>query len=116
MARKNGKVRRANDRGRLARRTRGETRAPKNSQQPRIQIETMVIPDGKCFFRNRKGKVKFNTEAKAKAALRQAQLERSRIGSRHVENRYYECPQGGCGGYHLTSREAYDETAWKGAS
>lgn len=47
------------------------------------------------------------TEADANKALAQAQADRARRGSQHVEKRAYACPPGGCGGYHLTSRETF---------
>ena len=112
MGRKNSKVRRANDRGRLSRRGRDESRQVRVPNS-RIDIEKMVLPEGKCFFQSRRGKAIFRTEEKAATALRQAQAQRRFSGSGHVEKRYYRCPEGGCGGYHLTSREAFDENAWK---
>lgn len=113
MSRKNSNVGRKNVR--KDRRQRGEGRPPKAPQRPRTVVETMVVPDGRCFFRNRHGKARFATEEKARAGLRQAQNERARIGSGHVEKRFYACPEGGCGGFHLTSRESYDPTAWSRA-
>lgn len=107
MARKNSKVRRANDKGRLARRQRGETNRP-TVPAPRVPIEDMVLPDGQCSFQGRP-KARFATKEKAAAALKQAQRMRARTGSGHVEKRYYACPEGGCGGFHLTSREAFDD-------
>ena len=108
MGRKNSKVRRANDRGRLARRAKGE-RPVKPVAAPRLRVEDMVLPAGKCYFRSRRGKVIFTTEAMARKALEQAQVQRARMGSGHVEKRFYRCPEGGCGGYHLTSRDEYEE-------
>lgn len=113
MSRKNGNVRRSNARGRLPRRVKGEGRPPKSLVQPRIELETMVIPDGKCFFRSKYGKAIFFGEEKAQAALKQAQAMRRRSGSGHMEKRFYSCPEGGCGGFHLTSRDEYDDSAWK---
>lgn len=109
MGRKNSNVRRKNTKGRMDRREQGKvTRAVK--QQPRVQIEDLVLPDGQCRFQTkRRPKARFATPEKAQKALTQAQQQRARIGSAHVEKRYYKCPEGGCGGYHLTSREAFDE-------
>lgn len=66
-----------------------------------------MIPDGTCHFIRRSPKAMFATKEKAEKALRQAQLNRQRIGSGRMEKRFYKCPEGGCGGYHLTSREEY---------
>lgn len=109
MGRKNSNVRRKNIKGRLDRRDQGKAiRAVK--QQPRVQLEDLVLPDGLCSFQTkRKPKARFATEEKAQKALIQAQQQRARVGSTHVEKRYYPCPEGGCGGYHLSSREEYDE-------
>lgn len=109
MGRKNRNVGRSKDRGRRARMAameRGLT-APRRDVQ--INVEKMVTPDGRCFFRNRAGKDIFLTEEKARKALRQVQAQRLRSGTGHVERRYYRCPEGGCGGFHLTSRETYEE-------
>lgn len=81
---------------------------PKREAPPPIPIEALVMPDGKCSFQGRP-KARFATKEKAQKALRQAQMKRARVGSGHVEKRYYACPDGGCGGYHLTSREEYRE-------
>ena len=109
MSRKNNNVRRRNAKGRLDRRERGSGRRPV-PQQPRVRVEEMILPDGQCMFQSpRRPKARFDTEQKAAAALRQAQRQRARTGSGHVEKRYYRCPQGGCGGFHLTSRDAFDD-------
>lgn len=75
---------------------------------PPPPVETLVVPKGRCFFRSRKGKMIF-TEVEADRALRQAQQGRSSRGSGYQEKRAYPCPEGGCGGWHLTSRETYQE-------
>jgi hypothetical protein len=108
MGRRNRNVRRSNDKGRLARRERGQRPTRADLNIPRVSIEEMVIPTGKCFFRNRKGKAIFKSKQDAETALEQAQRNRARQGTGHVEKRYYSCPEGGCGGYHLSSREEYD--------
>jgi hypothetical protein len=114
MARKNRNVRRSNDKGRLVRRQRGQSPVKAHKQVPRTNVEEMVLPDGQCTFMNpRRPKARFATKDKAAAALRQAQVQRARSGSHHVEKRFYRCPEGGCGGYHLTSREAFDENLRK---
>lgn len=113
MARKNSRVRRSNDRGRLARRQPGDPGVPKAPQQARIRVEDIVMPEGQCRFGTAKPKARFGTRAGADKALAQAQQQRARIGSTHVEKRVYHCPDGGCEGWHLTSREAFDESAWK---
>lgn len=69
------------------------------------------MPDGRCDFMNpRKPKARFSSEDKAKKALEQARKRRAQMGSGHIEKRYYKCPEGGCGGWHLSSREAFDES------
>ena len=115
MPRKNDRVRRSNARGRLNRRVKGEPRIPqKNHDIPRIDVSEMVMPDGSCTFQSpRKPKARFATKEKAAAALKQAQQQRARLGQTHVEKRFYRCPEGGCGGFHLTSREAFDMDIWK---
>jgi len=75
---------------------------------PPPPITALVVPKGKCYFHNRHGKLIF-TEAEATKALRQAQAARERRGSGHREERTYQCPEGGCGGWHLTSRKTYEE-------
>lgn len=112
MSRKNGAVRRKNQR--LNRRAKGEGRQPKALEIPRIQVEDLVLPDGQCKFQSpRRPKARFATKAKAAKALEQAIQQRRRTGSLHVEKRYYKCPEGGCGGYHLTSRSEFDEKIWR---
>lgn len=110
MGRKNNAVRRKNVKGRLDRRDRGLPPLKPMPQQPRVNVEDLVLPDGQCRFQTkRKPKARFATKEKAEKALVQAQHQRARVGSTHVEKRFYKCPEGGCGGYHLTSREAFDE-------
>jgi hypothetical protein len=115
MGRKNDRVRRANDKGRLNRRRNDlEPKRVMHRELPRIRVEELVMPDGQCRFQSpRKPKARFATEEKAAKALVQAQHQRARVGSPHVEKRYYACPEGGCGGFHLTSRETFDEDLWK---
>ena len=103
MGRKNSKVRSR----RTRREYRGEQVRNPDYNIPRVQPTDMVIPDGKCPGRARKPR--FATEEKAKAALKQAQLNRARIGSTWVEKRYYPCPVTGCNGFHLSSRDEFDE-------
>lgn len=115
MGRSNRAARTRNAKGRLNRREKGAPRRERgNMTIQRVEAEDLIVPDGMCLRNPRKPKAKFDTEAKAGAALRQAQRMRARQGSAHVEKRYYPCPEaeGGCGGYHLTSRESYDP-AWK---
>lgn len=114
MGRKNNAARRRNVKGRMDRRERGESRPKVALQIPRVELEDLVLPDGQCFFpRRQKPKARFATQEKAAKALKQAQQQRARNGSTHVEKRFYACPEGGCGGYHLSSREEFDEGAWK---
>ncbi len=108
-----GRKNRNASRTRLARRVKGEGRPPKITTTPRVQVEDLVLPDGQCRFQGKRPKARFATQAKARKALEQAQRQRAKTGSGHVEKRFYPCPEGGCGGYHLTSRETYDEEAWK---
>lgn len=113
MARKNSKVRNNNSKGRMARGERGQRRPHhKFPDQPRVPVEEMIMPDGQCSFQG-KPKARFGTKEKAAAALKQAQQQRRRTGSHHVEKRYFACPEGGCGGFHLTSREQFDDSIRK---
>lgn len=110
MGRKNSKVGRKNDRGRIARKTLADIQPHKQVRGVKIPVEKLVMPVGKCSFQNpRRPKAIFKDKETAHEALRQAQLKRSRTGSGHVEKRIYQCPEGGCGGWHLSSRESYDE-------
>lgn len=112
MGRKNTNVRRSNDKGRLARRARGErpTKATGATSVPDARLDKIILPDGQCMFQSNRPKARFATEEKAAQALAHAQKVRARTGSMRVEKRYYACPEGGCGGFHLTSRESYDPT------
>lgn len=111
MGRKNGNVQRKNRR--LNRRERGAARSPRPEIE-RIRLGDLVVPDGQCLFQTpRRPKASFATQEKAEKALAQAQAQRARIGSAHVEKRIYPCPEGGCGGWHLTSRETFDERIWR---
>lgn len=76
---------------------------------PPAPVEKMILPTGRCYFRSKAGKLIFKTEKLAQQALRQAKNKRKYQANGHVECRYYPCPPGGCGGYHLTSRETYEE-------
>jgi hypothetical protein len=115
MGRSNAAARQRNSRGRLNRRAKGEPRIPDNrSRIARTSLDDLVMPDGRCTRNPRRPKDIFFTEEKAQRALEQAQRTRIRMGSGHMEKRFYRCEvaDGGCGGHHLTSREAYDP-AWK---
>lgn len=101
MGRKNQAVARKNRR--LDRRIPGQPRLSTPVSPRRPALEDLVIPQGKCH-QSRKGKYIF-TETEAQRALEQARLAR-REGQR-TEERYYACPTGGCGGFHLTSRAEY---------
>lgn len=109
MSRKNSRVGRSNDRGRRARIAAEERGSIAPRRDIQINVEKMVTPDGRCYFRNRFGKDIFKTKEKAQRALKQVQIQRLRSGTGHVERRFYACPEGGCGGFHLTSREEYEE-------
>lgn len=76
---------------------------------PPPPVERLIVPTGKCFFRSRRGKLIFPDEAAARKALQQAKAARQRAGSPYAERRVYACPTGGCDGWHLTSRETYQE-------
>jgi len=78
----------------------------KRNPKLRVPIEEIVVPKGRCYFRSRYGKLRF-TEAEIEKALRQAQQSRAAKGEVGGEERYYPCPDGGCGDYHLTSRKTY---------
>jgi hypothetical protein len=75
---------------------------------PPVPIEDIVVPKGKCFYQARRGKLVF-TKDEAATALKQAQHSRKRSGSAYAEKRVYACPEGGCGGYHLTSATTYQQ-------
>lgn len=111
MPRKNSRVGRPKQRGRYAA-ERHIGVAPKK-QQPRVELEKLIMPDGQCTFHLKRPKARFATKEKANAALRQAQQQRARVGSAYAEKRVYECPDGGCGGWHLSSREAFDVRPWQ---
>lgn len=114
MGRKNKNVGRSKDRRRYARQAAEAVGAPKRMERPQIRAEDMVLPDGQCLFQSpRRPKARFGTKPKADKALVQAQKSRIRSGSAHVEKRVYQCPEGGCGGWHLTSREEFDEKIWR---
>lgn len=114
MGRKNSSARRRNIKGRMDRRQKGVPRLAKATDIPRISLDELVLPDGQCRFQSpRKPKARFATKEKAAKALEQARKTRARTGSGRVEKRYYPCPEGGCGGYHLTSREEFDEKIWR---
>lgn len=113
MGRKNNAVRRSNSAGRR-RREKGEAPLPQVRHIARVDITDLVLPDGQCKFQSpRKPKARFATPEKAAKALKQAQENRARMGTGHVEKRYYPCPEGGCGGYHLSSREEFDMEIWR---
>ena len=114
MARKNRNVKRSKDRKRYARSASEMGLGPQAPTGPRERLDRLVMPDGQCTSFGRRPKARFGTEEKAAEALASAQRRHKRVGSGHVEKRYYACPEGGCGGYHLTSRESYDGNSWKG--
>jgi len=90
-----------------ARRREAGIPAPKrNHKLARVPIEEMVVPVGKCYFRSRHGKLRF-TAGEVDKALAQAKRNREVNGNAYSEERYYECPPGGCGDFHLTSRTTY---------
>lgn len=87
-------------------------RAVRSQRQIDLHREEMILPLGRCMFRvppTRMGKLIFANEETAAKALAQAQAKRSHQATGHVEKRYYECPEGGCGGWHLTSRDEYQK-------
>ena len=100
MGRKNHRTRPTQTRWREV----GKT--PKRTLPP---IEEMVIPKGRCHFPHRK--LKF-TQTEAAEALAQAKQTREARGQQgHAEKRAYECEKsdGGCGMWHLTSREKWEK-------
>lgn len=107
MARKNDRAQKK----RLNRREKGAPRRLADPRIPRTSIEELVLPDGQCRLNRRRPKARFATKEKAQEALRQAQRTRARTGSAYVEKRVYACPEGGCGGFHLTSREEFEDKA-----
>ena len=88
------------------RRAEGVPSVKPNRRLTRVPIEEMVVPVGRCYFRSRHGKLRF-TKDEIDKALKHAQRNRAAKGSTHVEERYYPCPEGGCGDFHLTSRTEY---------
>lgn len=81
--------------------------APRSLPKP-PPVEQMIMPHGRCHLRH--GKLRFH-QHEVSAALRQAQaLRRSRGQEAHMEKRFYECEKdkGGCGSWHLTSRESWE--------
>ena len=76
---------------------------------PESDLSKLVLPTGKCYFRSRHGKLIFKTAQQAQSALNQAASKRRYQANGHVEKRFYPCPEGGCGGFHLTSRDEYEE-------
>lgn len=96
-----------NRRSPQARRRQDGTHGVRSSHQA-PPVETLVVPNGRCFRNSRKGKLRFTKDVVEKA-LRQAQASRKARGTTYAENRYYEClvAEGGCGDFHLTSRETY---------
>jgi len=91
---------------------RGKDAPPPLKRNPmlKVPLEQMVIPKGRCYFRSRKGKLRF-TEAEVGKALEQARRSREARGlpPDTAAKRYYPCPEGGCGDYHLTSRTEWIE-------
>lgn len=69
---------------------------------PPVDVERMVVPTGRCGK-----KLRFGTPEEAESALRQAQQNRARFGNSAQECRYYSCQR--CSGYHLTSRERFEQ-------
>jgi hypothetical protein len=104
MGRKNA----ANRRPQARRRVDGSAGGRRAGWTPPPPVEQLIVPKGRCYFRSRKGKLIF-TETEAARALRQAQQARASRGQTYTESRSYACPDGGCGGWHLTSRQTYTE-------
>lgn len=71
-------------------------------------LDSMIIPDGKCTL-HRRQKDRYDTKAKAKEAMAQINHQRKNFPDSRKIKRVYLCPAETCGGWHLTSREAYDE-------
>lgn len=113
MGRKNRNASRRNIKGRLDRREAPQVKR-RTGPAYRPPLEKIVMPDGQCHFPNRrKPKVTFLTEEKAAKALAQAQAKRRSLGDTRYERRYYRCEpieKGGCGGFHLSARETWQES------
>jgi hypothetical protein len=106
-------VKRSKDRGRLNRKKLEELGVSK--QRAVIPIDEMILPDGQCrLISRRHPKARFATEEKATLALAQARRKRAATGSTRVEKRVYPCPEGGCGGWHLSARAEFDEELHQG--
>lgn len=71
-------------------------------------IEKVVIPDGKCTL-HRRQKDRYDTEAKALAAMQRINHQRQNHPESRKIKRVYLCPEETCGGWHLTSRTEFDE-------
>ena len=105
MGRKNDRVGRKNCRYRDQLRGRSQAIA----SMPAVPIESIVIPNGKCY---KTKKATYNNEGTARKALKQAQYNRVRRGDTgHMEQRIYRCEH--CNGYHLTSREVWEDRTEK---
>jgi hypothetical protein len=105
MGRKNHRTRRSQ----ASRRTLPKVFAVPVARRP-IPVEKVIIPHGRCHCRHHK--LMFH-EHEVATALSQAQaLRRSRGQEAHMEKRYYHCntEKGGCGAWHLTSRDTWTET------
>ncbi len=76
----------------------------------RRDVESMpVLPiSGRCP--GPKHRLRYATERIALEALVQVRRDRKRKGhpEASIEKRAYECEIGGCGGWHLTSRETFE--------
>lgn len=82
--------------------------APLMSRPAPKPVEKTIVPHGRCHLNH--GKLKFH-EVEVQQALREAQaLRRARGQLEHMERRAYECvkSKGGCGSWHLTSREQWN--------
>lgn len=107
---------RRNHRPQKSKRTRAMAQAappttPKGSYRANVAANLADIAKVKVEGRCPTGKLRYPTEEEAAKALVLAKKKRDRAGQAHVEKRFYGGPKDpctrGCGGYHLTSREAF---------
>lgn len=82
---------------------------PERAAPPRVHLplQNLVVPDGKCPLR--RGKDRYETREKAQAAMRRINQSLALASDSRKIKRVYQCPEETCLGWHLTSREEYDE-------
>lgn len=105
MPRKNSRVRLRNSRAEKFR----DPDAPwMPSYSFASNLNTIVIPDGKCTL-HRRQKDRYDTEEKALEAMARINHQRKNFPESRKVKRVYLCPAEDCAGWHLTSRTEFDE-------